>query len=95
MNIIRTKHAKERQREWEKRLGITRQDVEQTVNDPEQIVAGDMDALVAQRRRGGGLLRIPFVESSDGRKILTVYWTSRIEKYWKEDYDENRLRFRG
>lgn len=80
MNIVWTKHAQERQREWEKKLGVTRQEVEQTVDHPEQIVPGDLEALVAQTRRGNGLLRVPFVETGDERKILTVYWTSRIEK---------------
>jgi len=27
---------------------------------------------------------IYFVETEDARKILTVYWTSRVERYWKE-----------
>ncbi len=51
--------------------------------NPEQVVPGDREALVAQTRRGSGLLRVPFVEVEAGRKILTVYWTSRLEKYSK------------
>jgi len=85
MNIVWTRHAEERQREWEKKLGITRQEVEQVLSNPEQIVPGDRNALVAQARRGNGLLRVPFVEVEEKRKVLTLYWTSRVEKYWKED----------
>jgi len=84
MNIKWTKHAQERQKQWEKGLGITSHDVEETVSHPEQIVPGDLGALVAQKRRGSGLLRVPFSETGDERKILTVYWTSKIDKYWKE-----------
>jgi hypothetical protein len=29
-------------------------------------------------------MRVVFVETEDARKILTVYWTSRVERYWKE-----------
>ncbi len=53
--------------------------------NPQQIAPGDRDALVAQTRRGKGLLRVPFIEMSGGRQILTVYWTSRVEKYWREE----------
>jgi uncharacterized protein YuzE len=84
MKIIWTKHAEERQKEWEKRLGVTRQEVEDLVNYPEQIVPGNIDALVAQARTRRGLLRVPLVEIEGERKGLTVYWTSKIERYWKE-----------
>ncbi|GJQ23522.1 MAG: hypothetical protein HBSAPP01_13120 [Candidatus Brocadia sapporoensis] len=85
MKILWTKHVEERQKEWEKKLGITKQAVEDLVNSPEQIVPGDMDALVAQKRVQNGLLRAPFVEMGKSRKILTVYWTSKVERYWKEE----------
>ena len=85
MKIIWTKHAEERQKEWEKKLGITQQEVEDLLRNPEQIVAGDMDAFLAQTKRGKGLLRVPFEDTGKGRKILTIYWTSKVEKYWKEE----------
>jgi hypothetical protein len=47
VEIIWTTHAHERQAEWEKKRGITREDVERVVTDPEQTVPGDRDALVA------------------------------------------------
>ena len=91
MKIIWTRHAEERQEEWRKKLGITRQEVEDLLRDPEQVVPGDLEALVAQARRGNGLLRVPFVEAEGRRKILTVYWTSKVEKYWREEQDANSL----
>jgi hypothetical protein len=89
VKIIWTRHAAERQEEWQKKLDITRQEVEDLLRDPEQVVPGDLEALVAQTRRGQGLLRAPFVEVEEGRKILTVYWTSKVEKYWREEQDAN------
>ena len=91
MKIIWTRHAEERQKEWEKKLGITSQEVENMLRNPGQIVLGDQDALVAQARRGNGLLRVPFVEVEGNRKVLTVYWTSKVEKYWKEELNENTI----
>jgi len=52
--------------------------------NPEQIVPGDLEALVAQTRNRGGLIRVPFLEKDTEIKLLTVYWTSKIEKYWRE-----------
>jgi hypothetical protein len=91
VKIIWTRHAEERQEEWRKKLGITRQEVEDLLRDPEQVVPGDLEALVAQERRGNGLLRVPFIETERGRKILTVYWTSKVEKYWREEQDANSI----
>jgi len=84
MKIVWTRHAEERQKEWERKLGITRQEVEDLLMHSEHIMHGDRDVLIAQGRRGGGLLRVPFIETEGERKILTIYWTSKTEKYWKE-----------
>jgi hypothetical protein len=59
--------------------------VEDLVSNPEQIVTGDMGAFVAQTKTRNGLLRVPFIEIGENRKILTVYWTSKLERYWKEE----------
>lgn len=83
MKIVWTKHAEERQQEWQRTLGITRQEVEELVKNPAQVVPGDRAVLIAQVRRGNGLLRVAFVEGKGNRTVLTVYWTSRIERYWK------------
>ena len=79
-----TKHAENRQKEWERKLGITREEVEAVLNNAEQVVPGDMNVRVAQARKHGGILRVPFVEEKGRRKVITVYWTSKVEKYWKE-----------
>ena len=89
MNIVWTRHAQERQEEWQKKLGITPQEVEEVLRNPEQVVPGDLEALVAQSRRGNGLLWVPFVEAEGRLRILTVYWTSRIGQYWREEQDAN------
>jgi hypothetical protein len=84
MKIVWTKHAEDRQKEWEKKLEITRQEVENMIRRPEQVVPGDQNTLVAQSRRGNGLLRVAFESTESDRKILTLYWTSKVQKYWKE-----------
>lgn len=81
-----TKHAEERQVQWEQKLGITRQEVEAVLLEPEQIVFED-DILVAQSKRGRGLLRIPFVEIGETRRIITLYWTNQVKRYWQENND--------
>jgi len=84
VKVIWTKHAVERQKEWKKKKGITRAEIEQLIKNPEQIVSGHENVKIAQAKKEDGLIRVPFIESKDGRKILTLYWTSKIEKYWKE-----------
>lgn len=83
MEIIWTKHAEVRQTEWERKLGITHKEVEELIADPEQLVPGDLGTYIAQMKRGNGLLRVVFVEMRERRKVLTLYWTSKIEKYWQ------------
>lgn len=75
----------------QKKRGVTRQEVENLLMNPEQIVPGDQDALVAQVKRKGGLLRAPFVETEGKRKVLAVYWTSRVKKYWKEEQNADPI----
>lgn len=91
MRVLWTYHSEERQKDWEKRLGITRSQVEDVVRNPEQIAAGYRGTLVAQSRCAGGLLRVPFVEAGSERKVLTVYWTSKVNKYWEVTDDANSL----
>jgi len=44
MKIVWTKHAEGRQKEWEKKKGVS--EVEDLVKTPEQVVPGDMDTWV-------------------------------------------------
>jgi hypothetical protein len=75
--IIWTYHAEARQKEWERKKGVTRSQIEKVIIEPEQIVPGDMGVMVAQSRIWGGLIRVPFFEKEN--------WTSKFEKYWKEN----------
>lgn len=84
MDIIWTEHARDRQKEWHKKLGITEHEVEELLRNPPQVVPGDRDVMVAQVRRGNGLLRAVFVDLDSNRRVVTIYWTSRVDKYWKE-----------
>lgn len=84
MKIVWTKHAEERQQEWEKRLGITKGEVEHALLVPEQVVVEE-DVQIAQVKRGKGLLRVPFVEIGSTKRILTLYWTNQVNRYWREE----------
>ena len=77
--------------EWEEKLGVTRQEVEHVVAYPEQMVPGDREIQVAQSRRGNGLLRVPLIEEEAGRRVITVYWTSKVARYWKGEQDEDSV----
>jgi len=81
--IIWTKHAQDRQKEWQAKLGITREDVELVLSAPEQVVPGDRDILMAHSRRGNGLIRVAFTQSEADKRIVSIYWTSKMEKYWR------------
>ena len=72
-------------KEWEQKRQITRAEIERVILNPDQLVHGDLNILIAQSRRGDGLLRVAFIETQMGRKVLTLYWTSKVSKYWKED----------
>lgn len=85
--VVWKKHAEERQQQWQQRLGITREEVEQVLTAAQQIVA-ENDVWVAQSRRGNGLLRIMFAEIGNTQRILTLYWTNQVKRYWQEEFDE-------
>lgn len=86
MKIVWTKHAEERQKEWERERGSTRQEVEEAIMKPEQVVYSDQGICIAQVRTENGLLWAPFIEEKGARKVLMVYWTSKIDKYWQEKH---------
>ena len=91
MKIIWTRHARERLRQWNPILGITRNEVEETLRNPQEIVPGDYGVLIAQSKHGNGLLRIPFKAIDGIRKVLTLYWTSKVVKYRRARKYENKL----
>jgi hypothetical protein len=58
------------------------------LTDPQQIVA-ENQVFVAQSKRGNGLLRIVFVNIGKTKRILTLYWTNQVNRYWQEDNHES------
>ncbi|OSS41324.1 hypothetical protein DESAMIL20_877 [Desulfurella amilsii] len=88
MLIVWTKHAQERLRQWQYKINIDKNLVEEILLNPPQIVSGDLDVLVAQSKIRNGLIRVPFKKEGETLKILTIYYTTKIEKYWR-DKDEN------
>ncbi len=86
MNIIWTKHGEEQQQQWQqKRSDITREAV---LSYPEQIVP-ENDVLVAQSKFGTGLLRVVYIELGNSKRIITLYWTSQVKRYWQENNHES------
>lgn len=86
MKIIWTKHSEQRFKEWQGKLNLTRLEIENIIDKPHQIVPGDLDVLVAQYKLNNGLLRIPFKYADKNTiVILTIYWTSKIDKYWRKE----------
>ena len=67
--------------------GIRYEDILNTLNSPGQVLSGKKGRKIAQKKvnRGGekGLLRVIFEEKVDAKVVVTVYWTSKIEKYWR------------
>ena len=66
---------------------IRKHDVVDTLQSPEQILSGRRGRKIAQKKleREGekGLLRVIFEEKADTKIVITAYWTSKIEKYWR------------
>jgi len=89
MQIIWTKHAEERQQQWQQtRPEITREAIETVLSYPEQIVLED-ESLIAQSKFGTGLLRVVFIELGNSKRIITFYWTNQIKRYWQENNHES------
>ena len=67
--------------------GIEHEDILNTLQSPGQVLSGRKGRKIAQKKvnQGGekGLLRVIFEEKVDVKIVVTVYWTSKIEKYWR------------
>lgn len=83
MNIKYTKHAKTNliDREIPEKL------VEETLKHPQQLVEGYGEKKIAQsiykRNEKDFLLRVVYTKEAKVKKVITAYWTSKIEKYWE------------
>ena len=67
---------------------ITRENISNVLQSPEQVTVGRKGRKIAQSKlkKDGqeGLLRIIFEEKDKNSKIvITVYWTSKVQKYWR------------
>lgn len=79
-----TDHALDEMRE----RGIARAIVENILQDPEQVVPGYGSRVCYQSRvrmRGKTyLVRVVVDERADPTRVITVYRTSQIKRYWSE-----------
>ena len=71
-----------------KRRGIPEKWIEETLQNPDQIVDGYGGRKVAQRKymmeEKEFLLRVVFEQEKDYYLVVTGYLTSQIERYWKD-----------
>jgi len=58
-----------------------------TLKSPGQVLSAKKGRKIAQKKlkRGGeeGLLRVIFEQKVNAKVVVTIYWTSKIEKYWR------------
>lgn len=73
--------------------GISREIVEQVLATPEQIVPASNDNRIHQSRIVFGnktfLVRVIVDETREPPVVVTVYRTSKIDRYWRFDDHEN------
>jgi len=66
---------------------MSHKDILDTLKSPGQALSAKKGRKIAQKKfnRGGkeGLLQVIFEEKVDTKIVVTVYWTSKIEKYWR------------
>ena len=86
--IIWTRHAEERLSQWQLRFDLSRSEIELCVLSPEQVVQEE-EVQVAQSRYAGGLLRVVYADVAFTRRIITLYWTNQVSRYWVEANNEN------
>ena len=85
LEICWTNHAVQRQKEWNVKFGITKEEIENLLKNPHQIIKGDGETLIAQSKRDNGLLRVVYIKGNNNIRIITLYWTSKIERYLEEE----------
>jgi len=63
-------------------------EVKETVINPDQVIDSKKGRKIAQKiyKKEGKefLLRVIYVKEGDNMKIITVYRTSKIDKYWRK-----------
>lgn len=58
---------------------ISKDLVEMTVNDPDEVISAEQNRLIYQKVIGSKLVRVV----TEGNTLVTVYVTSKIKKYLK------------
>ena len=78
-----------------KRRGISEKWVKETIDNPAQVIDGYGGRKVAHKiymiENKEYLLRVVYEEMEKQDIIVTAYLTSQIDRYWKENNDENRI----
>ncbi|MHA1193138.1 MAG: DUF4258 domain-containing protein [Promethearchaeota archaeon] len=77
MPIIFTKHALERLRTRD----ISKEEVYDTVNNPDDILDDLFGNMIAQKIIRNYLLRVFYHKEGKSKVVLTAYKTSKIDKY--------------
>ncbi|OFZ57714.1 MAG: hypothetical protein A2W77_05620 [Nitrospinae bacterium RIFCSPLOWO2_12_39_16] len=72
-----------------KRRGIRKEWIEETISSPVQLVDGYGGRKVAQKmfiiENKKYLLRVVFEKKDEVYIVVTAYFTSQINRYWKEE----------
>jgi len=83
IKIAYTKHAMVTLEE----RGIESALVRKLLEDPQQVIKAPVGKEIAQGvfKRGGRdcLLRVVYAKENTGLRVITAYWTTKIEKYWE------------
>ncbi len=86
MNFEFTKHALEELRN----RGISKETVEKILNNPKQILDSENNRKVYQdiiefNDNKEYVVRVILEETKNNLKVITVYKSSKISKYWREN----------
>ena len=78
MLIKFTKHALERM----KIRGITKEEIVDTINNPEKEVNDSFGNIIAHKVKKKYLLRVFYYNEENSKRVITAYKTSKIDKYF-------------
>ena len=77
MSIKFTKHALERLKVRE----ISQEDIHNTLNNPDKVSDDSFGNKIAQKMQENSLIRVFYNFEGNSKVVITVYKTSKIEKY--------------
>ena len=77
MSVRFTKHILERL----KARNISKDDILDTLNNPESVMSDSYGNLIAQKMTDKYLLRVFYYLDGDIKVVITAYKTSKIDKY--------------